>query len=56
MRKNPRGQENKAAQELGRLGGLAEKSKPQGFATLSARRRKQISELGVKARKKRTAA
>jgi hypothetical protein len=42
---------NPAAVALGRLGGSAKTDKPKGLAALSKKRRREIAQLGVEARK-----
>jgi hypothetical protein len=42
-----------AAVKLGRRGGMAKATKPKGFAALSKKRRREISQLGGKARRKK---
>lgn len=51
----PTQEKNPAAVALGRLGGLAPKRKAFGLAAVSKKKRKEVSRLGVEARRRKRA-
>ena len=55
QRPEERTTKNPAAVALGRLGGVARKSKPWGLSTVSKKKRKQVARLGVEARRRKKA-